>query len=236
MNTVRGKFPRLLLSLAALLALAPMLRAAGREFSAWAQFEPGAWIELRLTQVLGEDTQVSNVRRTLIAVRDEHVELNVQITMDGAEVYTGVEEVALLPAWCAGSKTRDETIQIAGRDYACEVWDYKIENGMETGSGTVWYCPSELTVLRSEVKTDDKTASTQAVKMDEWIEIDERKYLCILLESTLKGKDADTVSKTWVSRNVPGATVRSETTGTVAGKAVKQSSEATALHVPARKE
>lgn len=236
MNTARRILLKTALCLAALLACAPLLRAAGRELSAWAEFEPGAWIELRLTQDLGDDTQVSTVRRTLVAVRDECVELNVQITMDGAEVYTGVEEAALLPAWRAGSKTREETIQIAGRDYPCEVWEYKIENGMETGSGTAWYCPSELTVLRSEVKTGDKTASTQALKMDEWIEIDERKYLCFLLETTLKGKDVDTVSKTWISRNVPGATVRSETTGSVAGKAVKQSSEATALHIPARKE
>lgn len=120
----------------------------------------------------------------------------------------------------------EETLRVAGRDYACTIWESTWEVGDARIREKSWLAPGVKLPLKIVTVSPSSRLEIQAVKLDDDLNVGGRTLRCVKYEgqSRLKGHSRPVVS--WRSLAIPGGVVKSIGQRIFDGKTARTLSEA----------
>jgi hypothetical protein len=107
----------------------------------------------------------------------------------------------------APKKIGEERLKVAGKEYGCAIWQWRVKFSESEREIRVWLADSVRAPLKIfyNYKEDEQDGGHVAVKLDESLEVGGKKYECVRLE---RDPGADGKSILWLSGDVPGWTVK----------------------------
>jgi hypothetical protein len=202
-----------------LLAAAVLQEAGGSKGAPhpWGDCREGSWVRLETRQSDGnKEFDRWEERKELTGRKGDRATIKVSsFIREGKASRVKEEESSLAPLTFVprrgATPAGDETLAIAGRKIACQVWSGKDSRG----TLKVWVAKDAsalpFPVIREEQDGVEKDRAA-VVAWDESVDIGGRTVRCVVVDRHGEGPGYTYRGKQWYSLEVPGGLVRSEDT------------------------
>jgi hypothetical protein len=153
------------------------------QYVSWTKHQPGSSVTMTMNTSSGGQSMTMTMTQTLVEVTDEAavVEMNTEMDMAGqkhsmpvqqlkveAKVPKAQADMTALPPGVKGEAKQvgNETVEIAGKSYDCEVIQFTGEADGVTSSGKIWRHDSiPGTVAKTEMKTEGPMATSVSMQV-----------------------------------------------------------------------
>lgn len=182
----------------------------------WGRWQPGAWVETRTSIDSAPEGLLE--RTSLLRCTADGVDLETSTGSEGQG--TGGAAVASHQSWGFGGfahvlpgarQVGQETLTVAGKPYECTVWEGSWQEGSETFVARSWTCEAFDLPLRCRMASPSGGYEATLVEPRDWVRMKGRKLPAARYEGSGRSKGTAVTLRQWMSLDVPGGTLRMET-------------------------
>lgn len=186
-------------------ALVAAALCSGQDFDKskhpWLKHKPGAWVEYKMSQSMGEMNNEGTYKTTLKKVGEKDYVLANAIEMGGQKQET--EDTQTLPV-----KDGEEKVKVGDKEYDCTIWKQSGTRNGEEGEVRFWIAKGQDAPLKFAMKGKQTSFELTAVKINDPIDFKGRKIECVAMTGKFSFGGGDSDAEAWFTSEIPGGLAR----------------------------
>jgi hypothetical protein len=190
----------------------------------WAKYKVGTSITWKMSVASGEQKGEGSLKQELKEVGAASYKLVHVYDMAGQK--SEEEETEEMP-----TRSGEETLKIAGKEYKCVIWSSKSKKGETEGATRFWLADGVKAPLKLEIKDGDETSTLTAVSLSEKLKAGGKEYDCVKLEGEMASGGQKGKGKLWLNPDIPSMTVRMDVSFQMEMGAMETSLEVSAVDI-----
>jgi len=199
-------------------------QAFDKERHHWAKYKVGTSITFKMTVETGGNKAEGSLKQELKEAGASSFKLVHMYDMAGQK--SQEEETEEMP-----TRSGEETLKIAGKEYTCVVWSSKSKKGESEGATRFWLADGVKAPLKLEIKDGEDVSTLTAVSLSEKIKAGGKEYDCVKLEGGMASGGQKGKGTLWLHPDIPSMTVRMDVSFQAEMGAMETSLEVSAVDI-----